>query len=87
MISISKVVLLTAMEFLRDENINRAESVTETPKDESNYVDSGADTESIHGVELEDWPDHQARNNKKKSGQQLGWLHVIGEDREYVRHF
>ena len=71
------------MEFLRDEDVNKAVSVTETSED------SGSETESRHGdpaVELETpeaWPDHQGRDNKvTTSGIWLRWLHVIGEYRE-----
>ena len=65
------------MEFLRDEDIEKVESVTET----SNDIDSGAETESRLGdpaVELETseaWPDHQGRNNR------IRWLRIIGKIR------
>ena len=73
------------MEFLRDEDINQVESVTETT-DDKDINDSGAETESRLGdpaVELETpeaWPDNQGRDNKETSGKRLRWLHVIGEN-------
>ena len=74
------------MEFLRDEDINKVDSLTETSEDKT-IVDSGAETESRLGdpaVELETpeaWPDHQGRNNRETSGKRLRWFHVIGEIR------
>ena len=74
------------MEFLRDEDINKVEYVTETSEDKS-IIDSGAETESRLGdpaVDLETpeaWPDHQGRDNKETSGKRLSWLHVIGENK------
>ena len=90
--SISKVVLLTAMEFLSDEDINKVDinkvdSLTETSEDKT-INDSGAETESRLGdpaVELETpeaWPDNQGRDNRETSGKRLMWLHVIGEKRD-----
>ena len=72
------------MEFLRDEDINKVDSLTDTSEDKPT-IDSGAETESRHGdpaVELETpeaWPDHQGRDNKETSGKRLRWLLVIGE--------
>ena len=74
------------MEFLRDEDINKVGSLTETLENKT-IVDSGAETESRLGdptVELETpeaWPDHQGRDNKETSGKRLSWLHVIGENK------
>ena len=39
--------------------------------------------EDINKVEAE----HQGRNNKDISDKRLIWLHVIGENREYLRYF
>merc|ERR1719266_2417884 len=67
LVPFAEVVLLTAMEFLRDEDIEKVESVAETSND-TTIIDSGAETESRLGdpaVELETseaWPDHQGRN-------------------------
>ena len=66
------------MEFLRDEDIEKVESVTETSND-TTIIDSGTETESRLGdpaVELETseaWPDHQGRNNR------IRWLRIIGK--------
>ena len=68
------------MEFLRDEDIEKVESVTETSND-TTIIDSGTETESRLGdpaVELETseaWPDHQGRNNR------IRWLRIIGKIR------
>ena len=76
------------MEFLRDEDINKVKSVTETSEDKT-IIESRADTESRLGdpaVELETpeaWPDNQGRDNKETSGKRLRWLHIIGEYRQY----
>ena len=76
------------MEFLRDEDVKKVESVTETLNDKD-INDSGADTESRLGdpsVELETpeaWPDNQGRDNKETSGKRLRWLHIIGENFKY----
>ena len=73
------------MELLRNEDINKDVSLTETSNDKI-IVDSGAETESRLGdpaVDLETseaWPDHQGRDNKETSGKRLRWLHVIGEN-------
>ena len=71
------------MEFLRDEDIEKVESVTETSND-TTIIDSGTETESRLGdpaVELETseaWPDHQERN-KEKNGNRIRWLRIIGK--------
>ena len=77
------------MEFLRDEDINKVESLsetlTETPNDKT-FVDSGVEAESRLGdpaFELETpeaWPEHQGRDNKETSGKRLRCLRVIGEN-------
>ena len=73
------------MEFLRDEDINKVDSLTQT--EDKTIINSGAETESRledPAVELETpeaWPDNQGRDNKKTSGKRLRWLHVIGEYR------
>ena len=75
------------MEFLRDEDIEKVESVTETSNDES-IIDSGAEMESRLGdpaVELETpetMPDNQGRKNKDTNGKRLRWLHFIGEHKD-----
>ena len=78
------------MEFLRDEDIGKFESVTETSEDKP-IIDSGAQTESGDpSVELETpeaWPDHQDKNNKETNGKRLRWLHVIGKDRYITKIF
>ena len=79
------------MEFLRDEDIDKVESLTETSEDKT-IIDSGAETESRLGdpaVELETpeaWPDNQGRDNKETSDKRLRWLHIIGENRKHFRN-
>ena len=82
------------MEFLRDEDMTKVESVTDAKTDPED------ETESRHGdpaVELETpeaWPDHQdrsrkdqlriiMRNRKEANGKRLIWLQVIGEFKAY----
>ena len=82
------------MEFLRDEDMTKVESVKDAK------TDPEAETESRDGdpaVELETpeaWPDHQdrsrkdqlriiMRNRKEASGKRLRWLQVIGKFRAY----
>ena len=82
------------MEFLRDEDMTKVESVTDAKTDPED------ETESRHGdpaVELETpeaWSDHQdrsrkdqlriiMRNRKEASGKRLRWLQVIGKFRAY----
>ena len=78
------------MEFLRDEDINKVESATETTEDKD-IIESGAETESRledPAVELETpeaWPDHQDGNNEETSGKRLRWLQIIGENRKYFQ--
>ena len=73
------------MEFLRDEDVNKVDSPTETSDDKA-IIYSGAETESRLGdpaVELETpeaWPEQQDRNNRETSGKRLRWLHIIGEN-------
>ena len=75
------------MEFLRDEDIDKVDTLTETSEDKT-IIDSGAETESRLGdpaVELETpeaWPDNQGRDNRETRGKRLMWLHVIGEKRD-----
>ena len=74
------------MEYLRGENINKVDSVTETSEEKTTMV-SEAEAELRLGdsaVELETpeaWqcPDNQGRGDKETSGKRLMWLHVIGE--------
>ena len=67
------------MEFLRDEDMTKVESVTDAK------TDPEAETESRDGdpaVELETpeaWPDNQGGDNKETSGKRTRWFHVIGE--------
>ena len=74
------------MEFLRDEDINKVDSLTETLEDKA-IIEAGAETESRLGdpaVELETpeaWPDQQGTDNRETSGKRLSRLHVIGENR------
>ena len=78
------------MEFLRDEDIDKVDSLTGSSDDKA-IIDSGAETESRLGdpaVELETpeaWPDNQGRDSKETSGKRLRWLHIIGENIEYFR--
>ena len=73
------------MEFLRDEDMNKVNPVTETSSDKT-IIASGAETESRledPAVELETpeaWPEQQDRNNRERSGKRLRWLHIIGEN-------
>ena len=70
------------MEFLRDEDIGKVDSLTQTSEDKG-VIDSGAETESRLGdlaVELETpeaWLDQQGRIRKETCCKRLGWLHVI----------
>ena len=90
-ISISKVVLLTAMEFLRDEDFSKIEALTS--KDKAIFY-SGADSETRSrledpAVELETaeaWPDHQDGNNEETSSKRLRWLRITGENRKYFQY-
>ena len=76
------------MEFLRDGDIDKVDSLTGS-SDDKPIIDSVAETESRLGdpsVELETpeaWPDHQGRDSKETSGKRLRWLHVIGANRLY----
>ena len=87
------------MEFLRDDDIDQVEPVTETSNNKV-IIDSGAEMESRLGdpaVELETpeaWPDQQdrsrkdqlriiMRNRKEANGKRLIWLQVIGEFKAY----
>ena len=85
--SICKVVLLTAMEALRDEHLNKA--VSETSEDKT-IIDCGTETElrlKYPAIELETpeaWPEKQSRKKKGTSGKLLLWFQVIGEHREYL---
>ena len=78
------------MEFLRDEDINKVESLTQISEDKT-IIDSGAETESRLGdpaVEIETpeaWPDNQGRGNGETSGKRLRWLYVVGENRDFLR--
>ena len=80
------------MEFLRDDDMNKVDPVTETSNNKT-IIDSGAETESRLGdpaVELETpeaWPDNQGRDNKETSGKQLRWLQIIGENIEYFSKY
>ena len=70
------------MEFLRDEDISKVESLTDTSNVENIFY-SGAEAESRledPAIELETpdaWPDNLGRNNT--SGKWLTWFRVIGE--------
>ena len=74
------------MEFLRDEDINKVESLTQTSEDKT-IIDSGAETESRLGdpvVEVETpeaWPDNLDGINKGRNGKRVRWLHIIGENK------
>ena len=78
------------MEFLRDEDIGKVDSLTQTSEDKG-VIDSGAETESRLGdlaVELETpeaWLDRQDGSNKGRNGKRLRWLHIIGENRLYFK--
>ena len=71
------------MEFLRDEDINKVDSLTDTSEDKT-IIDSGAEMESSLGdpaVELETseaWPDQQGRNKKESNDRWLKWIQVTG---------
>ena len=75
------------MEYMRDEDINKVESLTETSEDKTT-IDPGAETESRLGdpaVELETpeaWPDQQGRSTRETSDKRLGWLQFIGKYKE-----
>ena len=75
------------MEFLRDEDINKVDSLTQTSEDKA-IIDSEAETESRLGdtpaeVETsEAWPDNQGRIYSGTRGKRLRWLNIIGGYRE-----
>ena len=77
------------MEFLRDEDINKIEPLTQTSEDKT-IIDSGAESETksklgdpaVEGETSEALPNNQGRKNKKIGGKQFGWLHIIGKNRE-----
>ena len=85
-----KVVLLTAMEFLRDESVDEAESQTKETSKDVGIIHSGGEKGSNPGnsaVELdkpEAWSDHQKGGTKK--GTIGNWLKVIGRRRECIRY-
>ena len=68
------------MEFLRDEDIDKAEN--------KDIIDSGSEAESNleePSVELETpeaWPDQQGRDTGETSDKRLGWLQFIGKYKE-----
>ena len=70
------------MEFLRDEDMNKIESLTSEDK---NNIDSGAETESRledPAVEVETpeaCPDQKGRDNRETRGKWVRWLHAVGE--------
>ena len=71
------------MEFLRDEDIRKIKSLTQTSEYKT-IIDSGAKTESRledSAVELETpeaWPDQQGRNKKESNDRWLKWIQVTG---------
>ena len=70
------------MEFLRDEDIGKVESLAETTGDKTIMV-SETESRLEDPVDLEtpdDWPDHQGRDKKETRGKRLIWLHIIGEN-------
>ena len=73
------------MEFLRDEDINKVDSLTQTSEDKT-IIDSEAETKSRledPAVELETqeaWPDNNGRDDRETSGKRLRWLHIIGKN-------
>ena len=70
------------MEFLRDEDIGKVESLTETTGDKTIIV-SETESRLEDPVDLETpdaWPDHQGRDKKETRVKRLRWLHIIGEN-------
>ena len=74
------------MEFLRDEDMNKVESLIE----DKGIIDSGVETQSRLGdpaVEFEtpeDWPVNQGGNNREIIGKRLRWLQIVGENKEHL---
>ena len=77
-ICVDKVVLLTAMEFLRADGVEiRA---METTKKLTNSVGDNASSPRGFAVENEEaWPDHQGESKRRQSGKLVDWFRAIGE--------
>ena len=60
------------MEFLRDEDINKVDSLTQTSEDKSiNDSESKLGDPAVELETPEAWPDNQGRDNKETSGKRL----------------
>ena len=70
------------MEFMRDNDDDKVESLTDTSSEDKIFIDSGAETESRLGgpiIELETpeaWP---GLGRNKTSGKWVTWFRIIGE--------
>ena len=73
------------MEFLRDEDMTKVESVTDAKTDPEDETESRLGDPAVELETPEAWSDHQdkSRNRKEASGKRLIWLQVIGEFRAY----
>ena len=82
------------MEFLRDEDMTKVESVTDAKTDPEDETESRLGDPAVELETPEAWPDQQdrsrkdqlriiMRNRKEASGKRLRWLQVIGEFKAY----
>ena len=82
------------MEFLRDEDMTKVESVTDAKTDPEDETESRLGDPAVELETPEAWPDHQdrnrkdqlriiMRNRKEANGKRLIWLQVIGEFKAY----
>ena len=82
------------MEFLRDEDMTKVESVTDGQTDPEDETESRLGDPAVELETPEAWPDHQdrsrkdqlriiMRNRKEANGKRLIWLQVIGEFKAY----
>ena len=77
-ICINKVVLLTAMEFLRADGVEI--QAMETLKETTNSGEDNASSSGDIAVETQEgWPDHQGECKRRPSGTLLNWFRAIGE--------
>ena len=66
------------MEFLRDEDINKVESLTENSDDKSVTI-SGAETESRLGDPVVEFETSEAWPKRRDRNKWLMWFRVIGK--------
>ena len=77
-ICIDKVVLLTAMEFLRADGVEN--QAMETSQETTNSVGDNASSPGDIAVETQEaWPVHQGESKRRPSGKLLNLFRAIGE--------